>query len=123
MSGLARFGKLPVERRIVSPPFFPESLKLLLALSQVLIHSISIRYVESQGTEDLVETQRRKRLSDSLGGLTSQKCKDHRVQRNARVFDEVAAIALLDVFRNHRSNLSQYMPTNRAWRLVCHKPI
>src|SRR5580658_8026813 len=108
MSGLACFGKLPVERRIVSPRLFPQRLKLLAALPEVLIHDFPIRYIESQSTEDLLKTQGWKGFSDSLRGLSPQKCIDHRVQRNAGVFDVVAAIALLDIFRGHRATSPQY---------------
>jgi len=68
MSSLACFGKLPVERRIVSPRLFPQSLKLLPTLPEVLIHDFPIGYIESQSAEDLLKTQGWKGFSDSLGG-------------------------------------------------------
>src|SRR5580658_6598201 len=118
MSGLACFGKLPVERRIVSPRLFPQRLTFLPALPEVLIHDFPIRYIESQSTEDLLKTQGWKGFSDSLGGLSPEKCVDHRVQRNAGVFDEVATIAPLDVFRCHRATSPQYTSTVEHAALV-----
>src|SRR5580658_10502569 len=99
MSGLACFGKLPVERRIVSPRLFPQRLKLLPALPEVLIHDFPIRNIERKSAEDLPKAHGWKRFADSLRRFSPQTRVDPRIERNAGVFDEVAAIALLDIFR------------------------
>jgi hypothetical protein len=107
-------GRLAVERRIVSPRLFPQFLKLLLALAEVLIDGLPIRCIESQSTEDLLKTQGRRGFGDSLRGLSPQKCVDYRVQRNTTVLDEVAAIPPLDVFPCYRATSSRYMQTIEA---------
>jgi hypothetical protein len=102
MTTLARFRELSVERRVGSACVFSLYLKIRLALAKVLVDGVAIRYIESQRAEDLLEAQDWKGLRDPLGGLSSEKRRDHRVQRNACVFDEIAAVALFDVFPDHR---------------------
>jgi len=101
MTTLARFGKLPVKRRVAPACLFSLCLKIRPSLAEVLVDCVAIRYIESQSAKGLLKAQGRKSFRDPLWGLSSEKRRDHRVQRNACVFDEVAAIALLDVFPDH----------------------
>jgi hypothetical protein len=98
---LARFRKLPVKRRVGSACLLALCIKIRLTLAEVLVDVVPIRYIESQNAEDLLKAEGGKGFRDPLGRLSSEKRRDYRVQRNACVFDEVSAIALLDVFPDH----------------------
>lgn len=90
VTSTARIGKLGAECRLVPPRLLAHGFKLLLTFAQVPIHALPICHVESQSAEDVFQVQRRERFGNSLGGLSPQKCVNHRVEGDAGACDEVS---------------------------------
>src|SRR5215475_8060122 len=93
---------------MIAPRLLPHRLKLPHAFTQVAIHNLPVRHVESERSENLFESQRRERFSNSLGRLSPEECVYHGVQGNARPCNVVRPVALFNVFLGHGYTISVY---------------
>ena len=102
MGVLTRLSKLPEKGGIGCARPIPKSFKLLLPFAKILIDNFAISKIKRERTEDLLKANTGKRIRNTVRRFPPKKRINNRIQRNAAFCQEIPAISLFDVFRDHK---------------------